>query len=235
MINTFALAALLALPAQDDVWKDLKLGDRVQVSFRSGSRITGVLVAKPGDPKVKVADIDYSKASELTLDVTLEFPGLNGSLSVSKKEIKEVRKLEKLDPATLQRLQDELRKVQQAAAADEVARKAAEQRRDQEAQAALESRKDPNTAADPGRAAAAGDLDPDRLKKGLELLARFPPPEWGPERVQDITAKAIRKQPITLHEKEFADNIGLWTEALNHRKSQEKKDGKTPETPSKQQ
>lgn len=226
-----ALLPLLAAPgfSQDEVWKSLKLGDRVQVIFRSGNMITGQLTAKPGDPRVKVAPVDYAVATELTLDVTLEYPGLNGTLSVPRKEIKEVRKLQNLDAQTMKRMQDELQKVQEAARVDEEERKRIEKERD--------ARKPkPGDPADPAVPATTDPKDPapdaDRLKKGLDLLARFPPPEWGPHKVQEIIAKGLRKQPITLLEKEFGDNIGLWQEALAYQQAQKKAE-KAPEKPEK--
>lgn len=222
-----ALLSVLAAPAssQDEVWKSLKVGDRVQVIFRSGNMITGKLTVKPGDPRVKVAEVDYAVATELTMDVTLEFPGANGSLSISRKEIKEVRKLQNLDAQTMKRMQEELAKVQEAARVDEEERKRNEKERDSK-------KPKPGDPADPAVPANPDGKEPavdaDRLKKGLELLARFPAPEWGPHRVQELAAKALRKQPITLTEKEFADNIGLWTEAVAHQQAQKNKE-KAPE------
>ncbi len=222
-----ALLPLLAAPglSQDEVWKSLKLGDRVQVVFRSGNMITGQLTAKPGDPRVKVAAVDYAVAPELTLDVTLEYPGLNGTLTVPRKEIKEVRKLQNLDAQTMKRMQDELQKVQEAARVDEEERKRIEKERDARKPKAGDPA-DPAVPATPDGKEPAPDAD--RLKKGLELLARFPPPEWGPHRVQELAAKALRKQPITLTEKEFADNIGAWQEALAYQQAQKKAE-KAPE------
>jgi hypothetical protein len=230
MITTLMFAALLSV--QDDVWKSLKLGDRVQVVFRSGSMITGQLTPKPGDPRVKVTAVDYTRLDAITLDVTLEYPGLNGTLSIPKKEIKEIRKLQNLDPATMKRLQEELRKVQEAALADELARKASEGERDQKAKAAAAAGQKESEAT-AGASAQGGEIvkQAERLKQGLELLARFPPPEWGEHRISEITGKALRKQPISVLEKEFADNIGLWKDAFSYQEKQkagEKKE-KAPE------
>jgi hypothetical protein len=226
MITTLMLAVLCS--GQEDVWKSLKIGDRVQVVFRTGSMITGQLTPKPGDPRVKVAAIDYTRLDVITLDVTLEYPGLNGTLSIPKKEIKELRKLQNLDPATMKRLQEELRKVQEAALADEIARKASEGERDQKAKAAAAaSQKESEASAE--ASAQGGEIvkQAERLKQGLELLARFPAPEWGQHRISEITGKALRKQPISILEKEFADNFGLWQEAQSYQEKQKKE--KAPE------
>ena len=53
--------------AQDDIWKTLAKGDRVQITFRSGNTILGNLDSKPGDPRVKAGDVDYGTATEITL------------------------------------------------------------------------------------------------------------------------------------------------------------------------
>jgi len=77
--------------AQDDPWKSLTKGDRVQVMFRSGNTILGNLTGKPLDPRLAPGPIDYSSVSEITIDVSLEYPGLNGTMTIPKKEIKERR------------------------------------------------------------------------------------------------------------------------------------------------
>src|SRR2546422_8440875 len=98
--------------AQDDLWKTLKKGDRVQLTFRSGNMILGNLALKPADPRVPPGPIDYSEASEVTIDLSLEYPGLNGTMTVAKKEIKEIRKLQNLDPQTMKRIEDEVKRIQ---------------------------------------------------------------------------------------------------------------------------
>src|SRR6185369_843405 len=74
--------------AQEDIWKTLAKGDRVQITFRSGNMLLGNLAPKPGDPRVAPAVVDYSAATEITLDLSLEYPGLNGTMTVPRKEIK---------------------------------------------------------------------------------------------------------------------------------------------------
>src|SRR5712672_306091 len=132
--------SLLLLPflastalAQEDVWKSVKKGDRVQITFRSGNMISGNLDAKPADPRIPTGQIDYSAANEITLDVSLEYPGLNGTLTIAKKEIKDVRVLRNLDPATMKRITEEIKKIQAQINADEDKRKAAESERDKAA------------------------------------------------------------------------------------------------------
>jgi hypothetical protein len=225
--------SLLVLPflaslavAQDDPWKSLAKGDRVQVMFRSGNTILGSLTTKPADPRTPPGPVDFSAVSEITIDVSLEYPGLNGTMTIPKKEIKEIRKLGSLDAATMKKIQEEMQRIQKQAASDEQARKAAEGDRDKAGKAARE-------AAEKAEKDAAGDKDKgasllkdfQELQKGRELLQRFPPDKYGPQTLKDMADMAVRKQPIPLDWREFADPEvqRLWTLANNARLQEEKK------------
>ena len=231
--------ALLLLPflaslatAQDDPWKSLTKGDRVQVMFRSGNTILGNLTGKPVDPRVPPGPIDYSSVTEITIDVSLEYPGLNGTMTIPKKEIREIRKLGSLDAATMKKIQEEMQRIQKQAAEDEKARKAAENDRDKAGKAARE-------AAEKAEKESAGDKDKGAallkdfqdLQKGRELLARFPPEKYGPQTLKDMADMAIRKQPIPRDWADFADPEvqRLWTLAVNAQKEDNKKKEKVEE------
>jgi len=216
--------SLLVLPllasaafAQDDVWKNLSNGDRVQITFRSGNMIMGTLSHKPVDPRTKPAAIDYSTVTELTLDLSYEYPGLNGTMTIAKKEIKEVRKIQNMDPATMKRVREELQKIQQQSASDEAARKSAESDRDKAALAARDKliKESEEGKADKDKGAALLQ-DFNELQKGKELLQRFPPDKFGPQTLKDMADMAVRKQPVPLEYREFADPEvqKLWNKAL---------------------
>jgi len=187
------------------------------VTFRSGNMILGSLDHKPADPRVQPGAIDYSAVSEITLDVSLEYPGLNGTMTILKKDIKEIRKIQNMDAATMKRIRDELQRIQQQAASDEAARQSAERERDKAASAAR---------AAALKAESEGKVDKDKaaqllkefndLQRGKELLQRFPPDKWGPKTIQEIAEKNLRKQPITLDEREFLSEEvqRLWNLAL---------------------
>jgi hypothetical protein len=232
--------SLLILPflaslasAQDDPWKGLNKGDRVQIMFRSGNTILGALTNKPADPRLPKGPIDFSTVSEVTIDVSLEYPGLNGTMTIPKKEIKEIRKLGNLDSQTMKRIQDEIERISKQAAEDEKSRKAAEGERDKLAAAARE-------AADKERKEKEGDEEKGKkllndyndLQKGKELLKRFPPDKYGPQTFKDMADMALRKQPIPPDMVEFTDGETqrLWNLALNaskeDKKDQEKKEEK---------
>jgi hypothetical protein len=225
--------ALLILPllasaagAQDDVWKQLAKGDRVSVTFRSGNTIQGSLDTKPVDPRTPPTSTeDYSQATEITLNVSLEYPGLNGTLTIPKKEIKEIRKLQNLDPATEKRIKEEIARIQKQSAADEAARQASEADRDKNAKKAREDAEkiDQSSAEakDKGKAAVK---DLEEIQKGLDLLKRFPPGQFGPQTAKDVADKSFLKLPVTPAERDFLDPEvqRLWNKALDYQKSQDK-------------
>jgi hypothetical protein len=218
--------------AQEDIWKSLKKGDRIQITFRSGNMILGNLDNKPADPRLQPVATDYSSCSEITLDLSLEYPGLNGTMTVPKKEIKEIRKLQNLDPATMKRIQDEMKRIQALAAADEASRKISEAERDKVKEKdrekaekdAKEDKKDKDTGVE-----ILKDLED--LRKGRDLLKRFPPDKWGPQTASDVAEKGLRRQLPTPDEREFLDkeNQRLWNLALKAQQDKEKPKEKTEE------
>lgn len=233
--------SLLILPllaslasAQDDVWKTLAKGDRVQITFRSGNTILGNLDSKPGDPRVRAGTVDYATADEITLDLSLEYPGLNGTMTIAKKEIKEIRKLQSLDAQTMKRIQEELKRIQAQTAADEAARRAGEAERDKAAQAAraVTDKLNEKNKVDKDK----GDAllkEFDEIQKGNELLKRFPPDKYGPQSLKDMADMAVRRQPVPPDLREFADPEvqRLWTKAVAALKEGDKGAPKKEEGP----
>src|SRR6185436_8183421 len=166
-------------------------GDRVQITFRSGNMIMGTLDNKPMDPRLKPGAVDYSAVNEVTLDVSLEYPGLNGTMTVPKKEIKEIRKIQNMDAATMKRIREELSRIQKLAEADENARRAAEAEREKAAALAREkfvkSETDGKVDKDKGAQLLKDFQD---LQKGKELLQRFPPEKYGPQTLKELADMA---------------------------------------------
>jgi len=230
--------SLLLLPflvstaaAQDDIWKSLSKGDRVSVTFRSGNSIQGQLTAKPADPRLPEGTLDFSQMTEITLDVSLEYPGLNGTLSIPRKEIKEIRKLQNIDKATMDRINAEIARIRQQASADEAARRASEDERDAASKKArADAEKIDKSTTDLKNKGAAAVKDLDDIQKGLELLKKYPPGQFGPVTAKAVADKAMQKLPITPLEREFLDpeTQRLWNKALEYQKNQdkEKTDGK---------
>ena len=247
------LALSLLPPAQsaDEFYKDLKVGDRIRVTFRSGNTITGLLTPPPSAAPPKKAPprpaksggkaaaaeeppeepIDFSKLPALTLDLSWEYPGLNGTLTIEKKEVRSIEKLQNLDPATLRRLAEEKKKIQEdLARQNEELRKEAERREKEARELADRLRKEEEE-----KVKALGQEQElaeklDRVKKYKEVLARFPPSAgWGPERLQEISRKAQLKLPVTLEERAFAENFQLWNEAVTAQKENSKEEKKPEE------
>ena len=221
MIRSIAFLPFLAAAAaaQDDDYRPLRLGDRIQITFHSGNTLTGNLVAPPVKPDEKKVDkVDFIKAIALTLNISWEYPGLNGTMTIRKDQIKSVRKLRALDEATIKRLKQEIEKAKADLIQREGARQAAAAKRIQEAEKASAEATAQDAAAERGKSELKRIDD---LRKGLEVLAKFPPPAWGPHKLQEIQAKNLNRLPMTLQEREFVQNIELWMLGYNYRKSRE--------------
>ncbi len=101
------LAAALVLSAsvraaaqeKDDVFKGkgVKMGDRVELTLRSGFAIRGKLVQVGIDDTGRVvttADpaVDLAALDEIIIDMTMEYPDISGVMGVERVQIREVRK-----------------------------------------------------------------------------------------------------------------------------------------------
>jgi len=201
---TLALAPLIAFAAaaQDVPWGDLALGDRVEVTFQSGNTLSGTLVAS----SPKISSLDYSKQASLILDVTWEYPGLNGTMTVPKKEIKSVRKLRVMDEKTRKNLLE----MKQRIAAENA--KSAEPKVEPPPPAAEPKPEPPATSEEERKKAEEkAKLEAELRKKAAEFYAKFPSPFWGPERHIMNVQKKARGQALSAAETEFEkDYIELW-------------------------
>jgi hypothetical protein len=220
--------------AQDDIWKSLQKGDRVQITFRSGNMLLGNLAPKPGDPRVTPAPVDYSTATEITLDLSLEYPGLNGTMTVPRKEIKDIRKLQNMDAATLKRIQDEMARIKAQTAADDADRRSREAERDK-VKEKDRKKADALAAEDEKNKDKGAKLlkEFEELQKGKELLKKFPPDKYGPKTISDAMEMGLRRQPIPADVREFAleETQRLWKLALEAQQAEdaEKKAKETKE------
>ena len=216
---------LLALPlaAQEDVYRDLVLGDRVQIVFRNGSTMRGTLVAPPKDPRIeeKIESVDYLKVSGLTLDIKWEYPGSEGTITIPKDQIGSIRELLKLDKATLDRLEKDRKRIKAQIGKDEADRKADNVKRKE---AALEAAK--KLAEDEEASArSAGDIERLQgeladLQAGQDLLAQFPPPAWGPERLKKINEMATFGIRPSAEEEEFQLKYSQWSAAFGQQEKE---------------
>jgi hypothetical protein len=192
--------------------------------FQAETQLTEALIRFRATSPVEMA-VDYSREKALTIDLSWEYPGLNGTISVPKDQVKAIRKLRALDPKIIKQLEEEKKKLAQQLKRENEERLTLEEDRDREAQEAARKREEE------GKAGAGNDGDRiikegEKLKKALEVYQRFPPPEWGPEKLQEIQARSIRKQPIPLNEREFMVKYDEWLAARDYyeKKKGEKKD-----------
>jgi hypothetical protein len=197
------LALLLAL-AQDvtlkkDVSiKDVAVGDRVEVRFHSGNTISGIVVAPPG--KTKEEAVDLATQSSITLDVSMEYPGLNGTMTVLKKEIQKVTLLHQLDDKTRKSIEQMKKQLAQGNATKPPPK--------------AETPATPPPAPEPPKPdPKPDDAKPDDDQRGKDLFAKFPPPEWGPDRLNAIRVKRARGVVPSLDEQEFEKGFPLWDKA----------------------
>jgi len=188
MMLTLALALSAVAPASAKAQDDLAPGDRVEITFRSGATLGGTIVAPP--PK--------ADPGSLILDVTWEYPGLNGTMTVPKKDIQSLRKLRGLDPDTKRKL-EEIKK--------RMAEENAQAPKPQPVVVTPEPPK-PDPAVDPKDDKAKKEAE--ELKKALEFYAKFPSPGWSEERRNAIRLKKFRGQVPTPTEAEFVAGFELW-------------------------
>jgi hypothetical protein len=195
MTLSLALLPLLGLRAgaQDTPWSDLALGDRVEVTFFSGATIRGTLVSSGA----KTRTVDYSRERELTLDLTWEYPGLSGTMTLTKKEFKGVRKLRILDETA------------RARPTPVVPRGGDDNGKALPAKpVAPNPPVEPKPEATPDEKAAK---EAEEQKKALEFYAKYPPPYWGPERHTLDVQKQARGQALSPAERDFEGGYAtLW-------------------------
>lgn len=230
MKTLLALASLLVpapAAAQEGVDK-VHVGDRVRVTFRNKNTIVGhlALPIRFSDTERKaVSDptgFDYSKEETLTIDLTTEYPALGkDALMVIPRTM--LLSMEILSPLTA----EELEKIQAAIQTERerTERADAENRALQAERRAKEEaeRKAFEKAQEDLAASEMDDQKKKDLQAALDVYAKFPAPEWGPEKLTEIGKKASLKLPITLEEREFQQSYSLWLKADDYLKAEKEK------------
>jgi hypothetical protein len=207
----------------EDVYKNLALGDRVQITFRSGGTLTGNLDVNPighkprakGDGLPEEA-IDYTKENSLTINLSWEYPGLTGTMTILKTEIKEVKRLQILDKETMDRLRKQKAQIQKDLEKQNLQLRADSAKRDKEALAEAKKLADKTKSEMDANAKAAEEGKNAKLaEEAAKLLKKFPPEAgWGPDKLNDIQQKSTRKNAlITPDETEFLQSYQMWIRA----------------------
>ena len=155
-------------------------GERIEITFPSGGSVMGTVIAPPkGAP-----------AASVTLDLSSEYPGLRGTITVPKQDIQSVRKLRILKEARMCDLTNPPQVQEPVKPAPPPP--------------AVATPEPPKPAPAPDEKAA------EELRKAREMFAKFPPPDWSPERYNMIRLKQFRGQVPTPTEREFAQGYELW-------------------------
>src|SRR2546425_9321020 len=124
-------------------------------------------------------------------------------MTITKKEIREVKKLQHLDKETMDRLRKQREEIQKDLVHKNATNAIEETKKEKMAEAErkrleAEEKKEKEKAIKEAQEAAN--------KKKLEILNQFPPEAgWGPEKLKDINGKNTRRQPLTEQEKAFLD------------------------------
>lgn len=239
---TAAILAVLAAPAAaqekaEEIWKGIKVGDRVELTLKSEFAIRGKIVLEAIDedglPTTKVdTSVDLSKEKTIVLDVAMEYPELTGLMGIERIQVKAVRKLPDLTPEEAKAIEEARKEAEAGKEKEEAGRRARAAKDDLERmkqiQAAEKRRKDEEA----GRLAADLQKQAELIKKAKAIYDKFPPEKgWGPEMMQKLQQKALLKQLPTPEEREFAENFELWNQYHQYLMGEKEKKEKKPATP----
>jgi hypothetical protein len=180
MKNLTLALGLLSVLAAGVAAQDAAPGDRIEITFPNGGSVMGTVIAPPKG----------APAASVTLDLASEYPGLRGTITVPNRDIQSVRKLRILKEARMCDLTNPpivQEPVKPAAPPPVVA-----------------------TPEPPKPVSPPDDKAAEELRKAREMYARFPSPDWSPERYTMIRVKQYRGQLPTPMEREFAQGFELW-------------------------
>lgn len=217
------LALVLTILAQDDPWKELKIGDRVEITFNSGHTVRGEVshhkVAWKPDYKSYdvVSPADPQKDRMISLDLNLEYVRLVGIMSVEKSAVKGVRKLTPLTPAEKNKRLEEKEKSLKDLTKEERERIAAQKKKFEEEAKKLADEAELQKPVD--------QIDEKKAREAREFYKKFPEAEgWGPKKYEELSKYLVatgkdkpkyidvRKNnaPADPVEEEFFANYDLW-------------------------
>ncbi|MFA5794652.1 MAG: hypothetical protein WC980_06255 [Candidatus Brocadiia bacterium] len=166
-------------PAKDqkDVFAGLKRGERVTIILNNRNTFTG--------------EVKYIIKDKIELDITFDSPTLMGTMSFTRKDIKEIRKLDALDETD----KTEIKNTKKA-----------------EAKKNKATAVNKTYASEPSAPESSESYSQDESKL-LALLDKFPPGKvWNKTRYEEIKAASINIQ--TSEEKEFLAVYENWNKAI---------------------
>jgi hypothetical protein len=194
----------------------IKVGDRIQITLRNKNSMSGH-VALPlrltpleMDAITEPDKFDLSKETYITLDLSLQNPGLgkHARIAISRDNIRKIRVLAPLTPEEEERLKTAAKREQDRINREEAERQAYEDARTKKLE---EVAAEADKAAKEAVAGAADETEAAEREKALEFYARFPEElGWGTEKFDKIMQKNMRRQLPTADEREFLKNYDLW-------------------------
>lgn len=184
-----------ALFAQADPFEGLQVGQRVEVILKNNTIFRG--------------EVHWIASDRIKLDVTYDTTELQGYLTFHKTEVRSASVVKELTEKDKQRiLREKNAKIHKYQ--DELAARAKrEQGGEMEKGADAEAGKGPNEGETPKDPKQAAEEKARQAQK--DLLAKFPPDDWGKERYEQIQATA--EQSRTELEKEFMAGFDRWQAA----------------------
>lgn len=226
-----------AAPAPE-VDTDVKVeGNRFRVKLRTGAVIEAVLPQGVVWEKInRYGDYVVAKEADRGAGIRLHFVlNLDGELFIKRSDIAEdengrplIRDLGELTPeqkaAIIQRVIAQRQKVleeRERALREELARLKAEQEKREGGSG--EEGVEPGPGEKPPVPASRQD---EEARRGDELLAKYPPPEWNEERLREILRREIVQHIYrTEEERVFIENFRIWKAALERKEKEEAEKG----------
>ncbi len=203
MIPTLFVAAFL-LQQEDPI----KMGDRVEITLKSGFAVRGRLVQTTIGDDGRAAftadpNVDLAKLTILLLDLSWDHPELSGEMGVERVNIQSMRKLRQLTPAEARELEKRRQEALARAQKEDDARRAAAAREDKarldELEALAKAKREKDLDRDVGERKAKADS----LARGRAAYEKFPPPQWSADTLKEIEQKRRLRLPVSEEMQEF--------------------------------
>ena len=226
-----AVSRAAAQEVKEELFKGIKMGDRVEITLKTEFAVRGRIVqtevTEEGKTVYKVdPTVDLTKLTKVTLDISLEYPDLNGEMSVERLNIKSVKKLKQLTEEEAKLIEKLRKESLDATKEEDNKRRASVAKEDQTRQDEIEEAEKKKRAKEMETEAAQKRAEAEALEKAGAIYKKFPPPAWGPERNAEISKKGGLKLPISAEEQEFQKNFDLWMQydsAIKAKKDKDKK------------
>jgi len=200
MRTIFAILILTAITYADEI----KVGDRVELTLKNDNSFRGT---------VKEVSEDY-----ITLDITFEYPSLNGTLSL----ISGVSLLGTIDPDTLKEVLAQKEKVKRLVDKQNSEIKQDKEQQIQQAEKASLDEAEATTEAakkeDESKKQKSLAEQVDDLAKSLKIVEEFPPGDkWSEAEYKKLKDQFITiKVTLNKEEQRFVENFDIWKKGVEY-------------------